>query len=442
MATRNLTESDPLTPYEKQAELRRILESKFFAKAPKRRLFLEFTTGRALQGEGEKLNEYLIGVEVYERGSDFDPQQDPIVRVQAHEIRRALKSYYQEEGKLSPFRIDLPAGQYAPVFSRVQPPDGGVASTATSEPAAAAPTKHTSTSWQHILIVVLSLACVGLGVLYLREHGDSQRAPSPVTGLPESEEWFWKPFLKPDSPPLVVVPVAPVLRFGTGGDSPETLRGGYVIPKDKLPTFRETLHFQELKKFVFVPSTTDYTGVGEAMGLVRLLELFARQGATMRIKPSRLTDYTEIQAGNTIMLGGGNEWTNRVLFTPQGFSVSQSEGAFRNLRPRGGEPEVFTAQFDSVTNRLVRDFAVIFVHPNQSKDQRLVLLTGIYTQGTEAAAEFVTSPQGMAELRRALLAESPDKKSLPPFFEALITVPVQNDVPGGASLVAVRTIQE
>jgi TolB-like protein/Tfp pilus assembly protein PilF len=52
---------------------------------------------------------------------DFDPQQDAIVRVQAHEIRRALKEYYETDGKDDRVRIELPAGSYVPVFSRVVP---------------------------------------------------------------------------------------------------------------------------------------------------------------------------------------------------------------------------------------------------------------------------------------------------------------------------------
>jgi hypothetical protein len=113
MALRNPPESDSLTLYEKRSELKRILESKYFAKAPKRRRFLEFTSEQGFLGEESKLNEYLIGVEVYQRGPDFDPQQDPIVRVQAHEIRRLLKNYYEEEGKDSPVRVELHPGQYA-----------------------------------------------------------------------------------------------------------------------------------------------------------------------------------------------------------------------------------------------------------------------------------------------------------------------------------------
>jgi hypothetical protein len=76
---------DSITLYEKRDELHRVLQSRHFAKAKKKSRFLEFVCEQTFLGNAEKLNEYLIGVEVYERGPDFDPQEDPIVRVQAQE---------------------------------------------------------------------------------------------------------------------------------------------------------------------------------------------------------------------------------------------------------------------------------------------------------------------------------------------------------------------
>ena len=108
----------PISLFEKREELRRVLESKYFATSPKKSRFLEFVSEQAFLGNGDKLNEYLIGVEVYDRGPEFNSQKDPIVRVQAHEIRRLLKKYYEEEGKNSLVRVNLPAGAYVPIFGR------------------------------------------------------------------------------------------------------------------------------------------------------------------------------------------------------------------------------------------------------------------------------------------------------------------------------------
>jgi len=439
MAARNPPELDSLTLYEKQGELKRIFESKYFAKAPKRRRFLEFTSAQVFLGEESKLNEYLIGVEVYERGTDFDPQQDPIVRVQAHEIRRLLKSYYEQEGKNSPVRVELHAGQYAPLFRRVE-----IASE-TPETAAAPVTFPTVGSArltfpaQRVVMLLLGLACITLGYFFLRERhlaNPPAGLRAAAAALPESEEWFWRPFLVEGSQPLVVIPTPPLLRLATEGDSPRTFQDGYAIPKNRVPQFRDTFHFTELRNFTFVPTTTDWTGIGEALSLVDLSRLFNGQGMTIRVKPGRLTDYKEIQGGNAIILGGGNTWSNRVFADPPGFYVSG--GVFKNNAPGPAEAPVYAAKFDPVTNRLTRDYALIRMEPNHTKQERLLLLYGLYTQGTEAAAEYVTNAERLAELRKALVAISPDKKTPAPFFEALISVPVEDYVPGAATLVAAK----
>ena len=108
-----------ISRYEVRDQLNRILLSRHFAKARKKSHFLEFLCEQALSGRAEGVNEYAIGVDIYERGADFNPQEDSIVRVQAHEIRKALVAYYGEEGRGDRLRIDLPAGGYVPVFTRI-----------------------------------------------------------------------------------------------------------------------------------------------------------------------------------------------------------------------------------------------------------------------------------------------------------------------------------
>jgi len=125
-----------------------------------------------------------------------------------------------------------------------------------------------------------------------------------------------------------------------------------------------------------------------------------------------------------------------VFANPPGFRVG--EGVFKNNNPGTTGLSVYAPKFDPVTNRLTQDYALILMRPNHTMEERLLLLYGLYTQGTEAAAEYVTNADRLAELRKALVAASPDKKTVPPFFEALISVPVENYVPGAASLVAAR----
>ena len=78
--------------------------------------FLRFTVERALDGKSEQLKEYVLGVEVFDRGASYDPRVDPIVRVEARRLRSKLQKYYESEGLGDEVVIDLPKGNYAPIF--------------------------------------------------------------------------------------------------------------------------------------------------------------------------------------------------------------------------------------------------------------------------------------------------------------------------------------
>lgn len=106
-----------------RAGLGRVLASDAFRAAPQLSAFLAFVVERAVEGRGAELKGYTIAVEALGRPADFDPQLDPIVRVEAGRLRRTLSQYYAEEGRSDPVRITMPVGGYVPVFA----PTGGIA---------------------------------------------------------------------------------------------------------------------------------------------------------------------------------------------------------------------------------------------------------------------------------------------------------------------------
>jgi hypothetical protein len=425
--------------FEKREELRRILESRHFASSPKKSKFLDFVSEQTFLGNGEKLNEYLIGVEVYDRGPEFNSQKDPIVRVQAHEIRRLLKKYYEEEGKDSQTRLDLPAGAYVPVFVRIPAGRSVVAELATS---ALIPLSRRRSGLHLALTLSLAVFCVIFGLLLIARSRQVVKTAqsSHAAGLPDGLDWFWRPFLPPAGPPLIVIPNHPLLRAAHDGDSAQTLASGHEIPKSEVPEFRDTIHFRELKRFRFVPSVTDFTSVGETIGVVSLCQMFLRVDQRCHLQQSRLVNLEEIKANNAILLGGNQSWSGRVFLNVEGFHFQS--GLILNRNPQAGEKPVYKPEFDPITNQLRRDYALVLMLPNERSDNRVLLIYGVYTQGSQAAIEYLINPERMSELHRALMNLSADHRTVPPYFQALLTTTVENAVPGNCSLVAVRSISK
>lgn len=99
-----------------RAALGRILATAKFRACPRLTSFLRFAVEATLEGRGHRLKGYTIGVEALGRCESFDPQIDPIVRVEATRLRRALLNYYAGEGARDPLVIDIPLGHYIPTF--------------------------------------------------------------------------------------------------------------------------------------------------------------------------------------------------------------------------------------------------------------------------------------------------------------------------------------
>lgn len=94
-----------------------LLASPQFSSAPSLIRFLRFVVEESLAGRADFLKEYAIGVAVFDRGENFDPRLDPIVRVQAGKLRTRLQRYYAGEGANAAIRLDVPKGSYVPVIA-------------------------------------------------------------------------------------------------------------------------------------------------------------------------------------------------------------------------------------------------------------------------------------------------------------------------------------
>jgi len=103
-------------------ELERIGGSATFQQVDRLKRFLSFVVLETAGGRGNQLKEYVIGVQVFDKDSSFDPRTDPIVRVQARRLRARLAKYYSSEGLHDTILVELPKGRYAPTFKRVDAP--------------------------------------------------------------------------------------------------------------------------------------------------------------------------------------------------------------------------------------------------------------------------------------------------------------------------------
>ena len=97
-------------------ELNRVLASTAFARSKRLQRFLRYVVRETLANREDRLKEYTLALDVFERDESFDPQTSSIVRVEASRLRGKLNLYNATDGRDDPLSIILPAGSYAPVF--------------------------------------------------------------------------------------------------------------------------------------------------------------------------------------------------------------------------------------------------------------------------------------------------------------------------------------
>lgn len=143
------------------AALERLLAWSEISRSPQLGRFLDYIVRQTLAGQQQSIKAYSIAVDVFGRGADFDPQTDPIVRVQARRLRGLLDDYYQGPGVGEDVQIHLPVGRYVPEFKL--PPDAVEVAAETIVPARRRWPPSLTASWLGLAFIGLVLAVAAYG---------------------------------------------------------------------------------------------------------------------------------------------------------------------------------------------------------------------------------------------------------------------------------------
>lgn len=133
------------------------------ARSPQLIRFLDCIVRRQLDGDAQSIKAYSIAVDVFGRPADFDPQSDPIVRVQARRMRQLLDQYYASAGAAEAIQIVLPVGRYVPEFVFRMPAVAVLSEVVTDSElvaasAASSPRGHVTVSWIVLLVIAIGAA--------------------------------------------------------------------------------------------------------------------------------------------------------------------------------------------------------------------------------------------------------------------------------------------
>jgi TolB-like protein/tetratricopeptide (TPR) repeat protein len=117
--------ADPSFAAAVRQQLDRVLGHAAFEATDRMRAILVYVVEEALAGRSDHIKAFTIALDALGRDASFDAHSDPLVRIEAGHLRRALERYYHVAGSADPIVIEIPKGAYVPKFTARQPAAGG-----------------------------------------------------------------------------------------------------------------------------------------------------------------------------------------------------------------------------------------------------------------------------------------------------------------------------
>lgn len=408
------SETCSLLPDQKRALVQRVLNSRSFSRSPAMRSFLLYITEQTISESGGSLKEQTIGVEVLGRKPNYDPTEDNIVRVRAHELRARLAKYFETEGAEEPVIVHVPKGCYAPEFLRRSVALANPVTPAAPAPAPEIqPAKHPVRGVLPLVAIVLATSLVTflltLWIVNLRERTAASAGPA--------LQDFWGQFFNHSNQELRVVYAD--TNFALWQD----LHGKTLNLGDYLS--QQFLDEHEPLREVASRRSTSPADLSVTAQLATLVGGF---GARLAPKFARGADVEFLRNGNVVLVGSrrSNPWVE--VYEPNlNFRLEQDahSGApgFRNLSPRPSEAPLYPipAMLDTAGDeqRELTSYGLVALLAHCGGRGFVVLDEGLNMQATQAVGDILTDEQQLNTLLQSI-GHKPGTKVVP--FEALIQI--------------------
>ncbi len=407
----------------------RLALSSYLNRSARLRDLLLYLTERVLEDEATEVHEQEVGHNVFGRPLDYDTTADNIVRVHASMLRKRLEQYFATEGAGETIVMEIPKGNYAPVFrERYKPsPEPLVLK---SLPAVERPRRDR----RLIAAVVCALlfACSTVILLFRVQAPTSARASVSLSGT--TVRLFWSQILRADRATDIVVDDGAVGLYQELTGHPLSLTEYYDRSYLRgIPTFAAAtgLDPQVLASMV-LRRQSSFADTGFSW---KLSQFAAAGGMRANLRFARDYSFRDLKANNAILLGNGrsNPWLqsfepklgirwefdkNEAVYYP--VDSWQSNRGF----PTGQPGEAHEGYFS------------LALLPNLGGTGNVLLISATGGSASNAAADFLADERSLSELRKQLPGTK--DRSFPP-FEALIKAKGRSSIPGDASIVLCRS---
>jgi hypothetical protein len=423
----------PQTAQERDAvrrELREVISSPYFCNSKRYPALLQYIVENTLAGKSDRLKERTLGIEVFDRPSTYDTNAEAVVRFTAGEVRKRLLLHYNERGQNSAIRISLPVGSYIPEFLHDHEESGnsgdyarssvdplGVANVSPDSDAEPRPISRvpleTHASHSALEAEVSPSPVLGQTTTFVRSFLWLGLAAMAVIGFLAGLSWRSHPVPTPTAVDSFWAPVMHDQRMVL------ICAGGVVFTKNN---FSGVITAGKDIEYPFVSMQT-------ASGIAQVSSTLARSGVATQLLSSPSTPLTDLREHSVVLLGAyNNQWAMRLLQSQRfQFTPEPVESIVDQM-----QPEAHWSRDKSLPYSSTDDFALVARFRDATTGSWVVVLAGLGRNGTEAAAQFATSPHYMQLLRDDIGRDFSNLN-----IEALLKVNVIDGKTGAPSILAV-----
>jgi hypothetical protein len=410
----------------------RVAASSYFTRSARLKDLLHYLSDRVLEDEVADIREHEVGHKVFGRPADYDTSADNIVRVHASMLRKRLEQYFATEGAAETRVIEIPKGNYAPVFrERIRTPDPSPALREIHVPAIPASPPRPRETGSNILAWILAATTLIFAVttIWMWRHTHPAAAPAPSR---PTVTLFWSRIFAPDRQTDLVLDDSAVALY-------QELTGKQI----SLSEYFDRSYLRrltgdngldaELASTLVLRRQSSYANNSFLWKIMQLPE-----SKHWRDTPRFARDYSfrELRADNALLLGNSrtNPWIQafeartgiRWRYDKSGvyYPVDLQAGGKSYPPPAPGE---------------VREgYCSLTLLPNLGATGSVLIVSATGGSALNSAAEFLSDNQSLAALR-SRLPGVPD--SAFPHFEALISLTGRSGLPRSSSIVAARALK-
>jgi hypothetical protein len=181
----------------------RVASSRYIGRSARLRALLVYLCEQVLEHDAQEIHEQEVGRAVFGRPKDYDTVSDNIVRVHASMLRKRLNEYFSSEGRDETFIIEIPKGNYAPIFSE-RPVSELIAPLVQSVPPLPASEVARRTDWRIWFLAGLVALFAALSLFLFIQGNGSSRVPPPFSRTAAIHE-FWSQIFVPGSKTDIVM---------------------------------------------------------------------------------------------------------------------------------------------------------------------------------------------------------------------------------------------